>query len=144
MKTRRPCPTCQRLGELAWRAPLTFMNGFPFKNSDEEEKALSKNAMKLERNIGALRVPCSFVRVLVCGCLTFPLGGQPVDHLFHRRGWEHIFSKCHHPGFSRGRQAATLLTKGLTDHLASIDPSDGRCRGAVRRGSLYTATKVAS
>ncbi|KAH9946643.1 hypothetical protein B0H21DRAFT_778993 [Amylocystis lapponica] len=87
-----------------------------FKNSDEEKKALSKNVLKLERNIGALREDNPLILCLIDG--DGNIFSQDLITL----------------GQVGGRQAAMLLTKGLTDHLASIDPSDAATPG---RGQVW-------
>ncbi|OBZ79299.1 hypothetical protein A0H81_00772 [Grifola frondosa] len=75
------------------------------KAADEEKTMLSRTALRLERNMGSLREDNPLILCLIDG------DGN-------------IFSSDLITMGQAGRQAAMLLTKGLTDHLASIDPAD--------------------
>ncbi|KAL7285296.1 hypothetical protein ACG7TL_000391 [Trametes sanguinea] len=77
-----------------------------FKTADGDRKVLNKTILKLERTLGALKEDNPLILCLIDG------DGN-------------IFSAdLIKQGQAGGRQAAALLTKGLTDYLASIDPSD--------------------
>ncbi|EMD42028.1 hypothetical protein CERSUDRAFT_79626 [Gelatoporia subvermispora B] len=90
-----------------WKAAL--------KVADEETKTLNKTVLKLERSIGSLRDDNPLILCLIDG------DGN-------------IFSpELITLGQAGGRQAAMLLTHGLTDHLASID-SDALVPG---RGQVW-------
>ncbi|KAI0932235.1 hypothetical protein AcW2_000918 [Taiwanofungus camphoratus] len=86
-----------------------------FKTSEEEKKALNRNVLKLERNIGSLREDNPLVLCLIDGD-----GNIFSPDLITR-------------GQAGGRQAAMLLTKGLMDHLTSINNSET----AHGRGQLW-------
>ncbi|KAI0361652.1 hypothetical protein OH77DRAFT_1508535 [Trametes cingulata] len=87
-----------------------------FKTADGDRKVLTKNVLKLERSIGALKEEHPLILCLIDG------DGN-------------IFSAdLIKQGQAGGRQAAMLLTKGLTDHLASIDPSEASRPG---RGQVW-------
>ncbi|KAI0778162.1 hypothetical protein BD413DRAFT_684062 [Trametes elegans] len=77
-----------------------------FKTADGDRKVLNKTVLRLERSIGALKEDNPLILCLIDG------DGN-------------IFSSdLIKQGQAGGRQAAALLTKGLTDHLASIEPSE--------------------
>ena len=125
-----------------WKAAL--------KSADEEKKVLQRNVLKLERNIGSLKVR-----------FDPPYASQythSVSHVSSRRmqdnnplilclidGDGNIFSSdLISLGQVGGRQAAMLLTKGLTDHITDVDSS---CRGQIwltvycnKQGLLETLT----
>ncbi|KAH9944404.1 uncharacterized protein BXZ73DRAFT_40022 [Epithele typhae] len=87
-----------------------------FKTADGDRKVLNKTVLRLERNIGALKEDNPLVVCLIDG------DGN-------------IFSSdLIKQGQVGGRQAAMLLTKGLSDHLASIDPSEASAPG---RGQIW-------
>lgn len=91
-----------------WKAAL--------KTADEDKKILNRTIHKLERSIGSLRDDNPLVLCLIDG------DGN-------------IFSpELLSLGQAGGRQAAMILTKGLTDHLASIDAPDLAVPG---RGQLW-------
>ncbi|KAI0801289.1 hypothetical protein C8Q74DRAFT_1454658 [Fomes fomentarius] len=76
-----------------------------FKTADGDRKVLNKTVLKLERNIGALKEDNPLILCLIDG------DGN-------------IFSAdLIKQGQGGGRQAAMLLTMGLTDYLASLDPA---------------------
>ncbi|KAI0639377.1 hypothetical protein C8Q77DRAFT_1044898 [Trametes polyzona] len=87
-----------------------------FKTADGDRKVLNKTVLKLERSIGALKEDNPLILCLIDG------DGN-------------IFSAdLIKQGQAGGRQAAMLLTKGLTDHLTSIDPSEASTPG---RGQVW-------
>ncbi|PCH33612.1 hypothetical protein WOLCODRAFT_61159 [Wolfiporia cocos MD-104 SS10] len=91
-----------------WKAAL--------KKSDEEKRALSKSILKLERSIGSLRDDSPLVLCLIDG------DGN-------------IFSpELLVMGQAGGRQAASLITKGLNDYLSSIDSPEVALSG---RGQIW-------
>ncbi|KAI0365226.1 hypothetical protein BV20DRAFT_954754 [Pilatotrama ljubarskyi] len=88
-----------------------------FKTADGDRKVLTKNVLRLERSLGALKEEHPLILCLIDG------DGN-------------IFSAdLIKQGQAGGRQAAMLLTKGLTDHLASIDPSSEASRPG--RGQVW-------
>ncbi|TCD71503.1 hypothetical protein EIP91_008884 [Steccherinum ochraceum] len=75
------------------------------KATDEEKKQLQRSVVKLERNIGSLKDDNPLILCLIDGDGT-------------------IFSSdLISLGQVGGHQAASLLTKGLTDHLADVEES---------------------
>ncbi|KAH9849783.1 hypothetical protein C2E23DRAFT_736548 [Lenzites betulinus] len=87
-----------------------------FKTADGDRKVLNKTVLRLERSIGALKEDNPLILCLIDG------DGN-------------IFSAdLIKQGQAGGRQAAMLLTKGLTDHLASIDPTEASAPG---RGQVW-------
>lgn len=91
-----------------WKAAL--------KTADEDKKTLSKTVVQLERSIGSLRDDNPLILCLIDGD----------GNIFS--------SELLSTGQAGGRQAAMLLTKGLTDHLASTDSLDAALPG---RGQLW-------
>ncbi|PIL31987.1 hypothetical protein GSI_06691 [Ganoderma sinense ZZ0214-1] len=87
-----------------------------FKTADGDRKVLSKNVLKLERSIGALKEDNPLILCLIDG------DGNIFSSDLIRQGQ------------FGGRQAAALLTKGLTDYLASIDPTEASFPG---RGQIW-------
>ncbi|KAI9063042.1 hypothetical protein FKP32DRAFT_1686352 [Trametes sanguinea] len=88
-----------------------------FKTADGDRKVLNKTVLKLERNLGALKEDNPLILCLIDG------DGN-------------IFSAdLIKQGQAGGRQAAALLTKGLTDYLASIDPADASAPAS--RGQVW-------
>ncbi|KAI0669923.1 hypothetical protein C8Q78DRAFT_976572 [Trametes maxima] len=89
-----------------------------FKTADGDRKVLNKTVLRLERSIGALKEDNPLILCLIDG------DGN-------------IFSAdLIKQGQAGGRQAAMLLTKGLTDHLASIDPDEASA-AAHGRGQVW-------
>ncbi|RPD82575.1 hypothetical protein L226DRAFT_549286 [Lentinus tigrinus ALCF2SS1-7] len=87
-----------------------------FKTADGDRKVLNKTVLKLERSIGALKEDNPLIVCLIDG------DGN-------------IFSSdLIKQGQFGGRQAAMLLTKGLTDYLSSADPTEASVPG---RGQLW-------
>ncbi|KAJ8495853.1 hypothetical protein ONZ51_g1442 [Trametes cubensis] len=87
-----------------------------FKTADGDRKVLNKTVLKLERSIGALKEDNPLILCLIDG------DGN-------------IFSAdLIKQGQAGGRQAAMLLTKGLTDYIASIDPTEASVPG---RGQVW-------
>ncbi|TFK89773.1 hypothetical protein K466DRAFT_574615 [Polyporus arcularius HHB13444] len=87
-----------------------------FKTADGDRKVLNKTVLKLERSIGALKEDNPLIVCLIDG------DGN-------------IFSSdLIKLGQYGGRQAAMLLTKGLTDYLSSVDPTEASAPG---RGQLW-------
>lgn len=82
----------------------------------DEKNALDKKVSKLERNIGSLKEDNPLILCLIDGD----------GNIFAPQ----LLSK----GVAGGRQAAKLLTQGLTDHMASLDPSHG---GPSGRGEIW-------
>lgn len=101
-----------------------------FKTADGDRKVLSKSVLKLERSIGALKVRpnlaspyIALLTVLTSISLCLQEDNPLILCLIDGDG--NIFSAdLIKQGQSGGRQAAMLLTKGLMDHLTSIDPSE--------------------
>ncbi|GBE77914.1 hypothetical protein SCP_0107960 [Sparassis crispa] len=90
-----------------WKAAL--------KTADEEKKTLNKTILRLERNIGSLREDNPLVLCLIDG------DGN-------------IFSpELITLGQAGGRQAAMLLTKGLTDYLSNTESAEA----ASGRGQIW-------
>ncbi|KAI0724530.1 hypothetical protein C8T65DRAFT_691548 [Cerioporus squamosus] len=87
-----------------------------FKTADGDRKVLNKTVLKLERSIGSLKEDNPLIVCLIDG------DGN-------------IFSSdLIKQGQFGGRQAAMLLTKGLTDYLSSVDPAEASAPG---RGQLW-------
>jgi len=87
-----------------------------FKTADDDKKALVKTVSKLERNLDSLREDNPLVLCIIDG------DGN-------------IFSpELITLGQAGGRQAAALLTKGLTDHLASIESPEA---ASAARGQIW-------
>ncbi|TBU48361.1 hypothetical protein BD309DRAFT_987411 [Dichomitus squalens] len=87
-----------------------------FKTADGDRKVLNKTVLKLERSIDALKEDNPLILCLIDG------DGN-------------IFSSdLIKQGQFGGRQAAALLTKGLTDYLASVDPTEASFPG---RGQIW-------
>ncbi|KAI0757013.1 hypothetical protein C8Q80DRAFT_1215776 [Daedaleopsis nitida] len=87
-----------------------------FKTADGDRKVLHKTVLRLERSIGALKEDNPLILCLIDG------DGNIFSSDLIKQG---------HFG---GRQAAMLLTKGLTDYLSSVDPTDASAPG---RGQLW-------
>ncbi len=117
-----------------------------FKTADGDRKVLNKTVLKLERSIGALKVrtsiPPLFVRVRRRLCPSLR-GSIPCKYIQEDNplivclidGDGNIFSSdLIKLGQFGGRQAAMLLTKGLTDYLSSVDSTQASAPG---RGQLW-------
>lgn len=94
------------------------------KAADDEKKSLNRNVLKLERNLGSLKV-----RILLClptgiDLLRSDLQDNNPLILCLIDGDGNVFSSdLISLGQIGGHQAASILTKGLTDHLADVDSS---------------------
>ena len=101
------------------------------KVAEDEKKALLKTVSRLERNIGSLKVCTNTYALLRRNAILTP-GTQEDNPLIVCLidGDGNIFSQdLLRYGLPGGRQAAALLTKGLNDHLESIDsPDAGRAQ----------------
>ena len=102
------------------------------KVAEDEKKALLKTVSRLERNIGSLKVRV-YKHILLRRNATLMAPGTQEDNpliVCLIDGDGNIFSQdLLRYGLPGGRQAAALLTKGLNDHLESIDsPDAGRAQ----------------
>ena len=122
-----------------------------FKTADGDRKVLNKTVLKLERSIDALKVRASHTSIRDPS----PTLRDPRSHSLIRPaslssallqednplilclidGDGNIFSSdLIKQGQFGGRQAAALLTKGLTDYIASVDPAEASFPG---RGQIW-------